>query len=1249
MRIVIDLQSTQGISANRGIGRYSLAITKELIRKSNEHEVFLILNTNFSESIKKIRYIFQDLLPQNRIKVFDTLHDISGHHYKNIWKIKTSEKLREFFIATLSPDIVFIPSLFEGWADDLPTSIGEFHQTYLCATSHYDLIPFIYSDLYIKNQPAPFHFYKKMQHLKKSDLLITLSNSAKQEVIDYLSIPSTRVVNCSVGLDSIFRKKNILKQDRIQLKTDYKITRNFIFNVGGTDFRKNIDSLINAFSLLPDNLRIKLQLVIIVSVNDAITLQFQCYYTQKYKLKKDELILISYVSEHILLLLYNLCSVFVFPSLHEGFGLPIIEAMACGAPTICSNVSSMPEAINCQAALFNPRKTSDITNKIVEVLTNEDFKNFLINHGTIQSKKFSWGSTASKVLNAFEDLYNYNFNKPKPNRGINKKKLAFFLPVLSKNTTLNYNLQLLPELACLYEIVLITNQDNLNDDWLKANFLIYDIDKFKKHACLFDIILYQFENLNGYWKTFELLKLYPGIVILHDFYLGKILNDFSNSSVTENNILCHELYISHGYAALFFYKERGKDTTIEHYPCNLSIFKYSRGIIVHSQYKLELANKYYKVNEPNFIQKIDLPPLKFFFKKIIRGKKNEVSNKDQFLVCIYFSTISEMFDRNIFNILLNILNMNKKNIYFSFIFKKNEIGFRKILESKIIKNKFKNKVNIINTQSHNQFESFVLEADIAIQLSNNFSDYTFILECLSAGIPTIVNTDVFQDKITFNIKKEFSIVDLENAIDYLYNNPAYRSELSQNSKTYIKENYSFENIAGQFENKINHFLNYNPNVLKEKLISQIVKDSHLEYEAKDILHTAECIASNHLVVESPQILVDISNLIINDVRTGVQRVVRGVLMSLLKNPPLGYRIEPIYYNTQRFKYFYARGYVVKILGLANNLLEDTIVEARQDDIFLGLDLCPEIIHSKPFLNDWLNRGIKFYFIIYDLLPLLLPELFRDHIPPIFLSWLETLLEFADGVIGISKSVVNDFLDYSKKNPSISNKKISIGYFHLGSDIEETLPSYGNIDDEMLLENMLTKICFISVGTIEPRKNYSQILNAFTELWKEGLDVYLILIGSKGWNVEKLIGKIVNHFEFKKRLFWFQHITDDTLQKIYQQSTALVLASENEGFGLPLIEAARYNLHIIARDLPIFREIAGNNAFYFKGSDPKCLASSLKHWLELYSNNLAPNTEGMKCLTWKESTEMLLNVIIKNNWLVIDTDQTTLDITQETLT
>ncbi len=185
-----------------------------------------------------------------------------------------------------------------------------------------------------------------------------------------------------------------------------------------------------AYKILPNNIRKKFQLVIVVSdVTDSIK-PYLNEFTQRYNLDPEEIILLNHISESNLIKLYNICSLFVFPSLHEGFGLPILEAMACGAPTIASNTSSMPEAVGCEESLFNPKDPQSIANKIYEVLTNKNIKHFLKEHAKNQVKKFTWEKTAKKVLTTFEDLHTINQNIKKINfyTSFNKKKMAFVSP-----------------------------------------------------------------------------------------------------------------------------------------------------------------------------------------------------------------------------------------------------------------------------------------------------------------------------------------------------------------------------------------------------------------------------------------------------------------------------------------------------------------------------------------------------------------------------------------------------------------------------------------------------------------------------------------------------------------------------------------------------------------------------------------------------------------------------------------------------
>jgi glycosyltransferase involved in cell wall biosynthesis len=166
--------------------------------------------------------------------------------------------------------------------------------------------------------------------------------------------------------------------------------------------------------------------------------------------------------------------------------------------------------------------------------------------------------------------------------------------------------------------------------------------------------------------------------------------------------------------------------------------------------------------------------------------------------------------------------------------------------------------------------------------------------------------------------------------------------------------------------------------------------------------------------------------------------------------------------------------------------------------------------------------------------------------------------------------------------------------------------------------------FLMVGTMEPRKGHGQVLAAFDQLWATGVNVSLIIVGKQGWMMESLALQIQQHREFGHRLFWLIGISDEMLLRIYENATAIIAASEGEGFGLPLIEAARAKVPIIARDLPVFREVAGDHAFYFNGTTAESLSSALRQWLALLDKNAVPRPEYLQWMDWKQSAFQLIN-------------------------
>ena len=376
-----------------------------------------------------------------------------------------------------------------------------------------------------------------------------------------------------------------------------------------------------------------------------------------------------------------------------------------------------------------------------------------------------------------------------------------------------------------------------------------------------------------------------------------------------------------------------------------------------------------------------------------------------------------------------------------------------------------------------------------------------------------------------------------------------------------------------------------------------------------------------------QLFVDISELVRNDRKTGIQRVVRSILLQLLKQPPKGYLVIPVYSQFgEMFKC--ATSFTCEVLGEESSVEDDLPINYSYGDVFLGLDLT---FFLFPMINNTLEtmreQRVKINYVVYDLTPLLHPEWHEEETNAAFVHWIDSLTQYADGLICISKSVVMDVNEWLEKNRPYQKDRLELDFFHLGADFHNSIPILGMpVDAGLVLESIKNRSSFLSVATIEPRKGFSQLLAAFEVLWYEGYDINLIIVGHAGWKTEGLIENLRNHSELNQRLFWLEGISDEYLDKIYAASSCLVAASENEGFGLPLIEAAQHKLSIIARDIPVFREVAGEYAYYFTGLSGEMLATSIKKWMLLKEQDQVPSSVNMPWLTWAESTNQLIETL-----------------------
>lgn len=828
MRIVIDLQGAQSTSRFRGIGRYSLSLALAMARNAGNHEIWLVLNGAFPESVLSIRHAFEGLIPSERIRIFEVPTPVAECDPSNAWRIRAAEKIREYFLQQLKPDVVHVSSIFEGYKDNAVTSVGMFNSGLCTAVTLYDLIPLLNQHDYLADDVQRASYLRKVQSIKNADLLLAISEASKIEARETLQLSSNQIINISAAADSQFQPLKLTAERILQLQNQYGIQRKIVmYAPGGFDQRKNFEGLISAYSMLSSTLRAAHQLVIVGNI-DADRRAYLLKLAGQAGLVKDELVVTGYLSEKELVEFYNLATLFVFPSKHEGYGLPVLEAMACGAPVIGSNISSIPEVIGNPDALFDPRTPKDIARKITQALCDESFRDRIRSCGVVRAQKFSWDKSAKRAIAALE--------------------------------------------------VLVQN----------------------------------------------------------------------NKSVSNS--------------------------------------------------------------------KLDSIPA-------------------------------------------------------------------------------------------------LVRAVAEINATHKHSD-------------------------------------------------------------------------------------------------------------TDLVRVAECITFNTKRGLNTQLLLDISVIVHGDAKSGIQRVVRSLLREFLENPPENTNVRPIYLDGIRYKY--ASAFIAAFMGTPSQDGIDEIVDFCQDDIYLALDLNAHLTAAVHDFHMHLQcRGIKLYFIVYDILLVQHPEWWPQGTSVIFEAWLRSISEVATGLVCISEAVANEVREWIKQNLPQRLSEPMVSSFHLGADVENSLPSKGipKGADSTLAANKTTP-SFLMVGTIEPRKGHAQTLAAFELLWERGIDANLVIVGKRGWLVDQLIDKLKQHPELNRHLFWLEGISDEYLEKVYAACTCLVSASEGEGFGLPLIEAAQHNKPIIARDMPVFREVVGEHAFYFSGLVPEDLADAINNWLALNQKNAHPKSEGMHYLTWRESALQL---------------------------
>jgi glycosyltransferase involved in cell wall biosynthesis len=383
----------------------------------------------------------------------------------------------------------------------------------------YDLIPLIFSEHYLADPQTRVAYRARADLIRHADGILAISRSTATDVVERLGVAPDRVHVIHAGATNIFGPM-YAGADAAWTHLHRAlpaVRRGFVLYVGGFEFRKNLEGLIAGYARIPREVRARHQLVIACRLTPEQMALLRRVADDE-GLGARELVLTGYVSDVDLGALYHACTLFVFPSLYEGSGLPILEAMACGAPVVASATATGPEILGDERGTFDPLSPEAIAACIEGVLGSPGLLASLSERSRLRAAEYTWERVARESLDAYERILERRVRRP-PRR----PRLALATPWLPEPSGIaQYNLRLAAALGrhADVDVVVAESLDNYPEPREEGVRLVAASDfeqqnRLRQH----DRVVYCMGNSRFHGYVYELLRRRTGTVVLHDVRL----------------------------------------------------------------------------------------------------------------------------------------------------------------------------------------------------------------------------------------------------------------------------------------------------------------------------------------------------------------------------------------------------------------------------------------------------------------------------------------------------------------------------------------------------------------------------------------------------------------------------------------------------------------------------------------------------------------------------------------------------------
>lgn len=511
MKIAFDIFGMV-ISKGRGIGNYSAGLVRELIARHPEDEYYLF---NLADE----DFQLPGGIPHGaKVTVF---HKYFGSNGQLI--AADDEAVGDIFrkfIYENGIDVFYLTTAIE-WGLSRACYRKEWFAGCRTIAIAYDIIPWLFPGQYLSRPGESKVYRERIDSLRWMDEIHALSQSVKDDLVSHLGFDASKIRVIYAGVDARFAVRRPAADEERRLRARHGISGDFLLCTGGDDYRKNLPRLISAYSRLPEALVAAYQLVVVCKLSKQ-RIDVLRSVAEEHGVG-DRVVFTGFVSDEDLVSFYNLAALVVFPSLYEGFGLPVVEAWACGKPVLTSGNSSLGEIAADAAITVDPSSEDSIAEGLRHALTACDLADYA-RRGRERLALYQWSRVADL---AFEGIRGLCEGRPSTTES-GKRKLAFFTPLPPLPSGISdYSVVLLGALAEYYDIDVFIDDGYEPSVSLGEGIGIYNHGAFFARRGLYSNVVFQVGNSRFHQYMFDYVRKFHGVVVLHDFNLHGELYEYA--------------------------------------------------------------------------------------------------------------------------------------------------------------------------------------------------------------------------------------------------------------------------------------------------------------------------------------------------------------------------------------------------------------------------------------------------------------------------------------------------------------------------------------------------------------------------------------------------------------------------------------------------------------------------------------------------------------------------------------------------